>query len=173
MRKIAMFAAFAAVAGAGVARAQANPPANPPKHEGRGPGGRGGPGAGPQRMLLKGITLTDAQKTQLQQLMQTEREQFEKQGGRAGNFDAIRTARQNGDTATANRLMAEQRAQMQAHRDQQITAIRALLTGDQLTQFDANVAEMKKHEAQMGPGGRGGPAGRGGRGRGARPPANS
>ncbi len=172
MRRIAMFAAFAAVASAGVARAQANPPANPPQHAGRGPGGRGGPGAGPQRMLLKGITLTDAQKTQLHQLMQTEREQFQKQGNgaRGGNFDAIRTARQNGDTATANRLMAEQRAQMQARRDQEAAAIRGILTSDQVAQFDANVAEMKKHEAQMGPGG---PGGRGGRGRGARPPANS
>ena len=171
MRRIAMFAAFAAVAGAGVARAQANPPANPPQHEGRGPGGRGGPGAGPQRMLLKGITLTDAQKNQLQQLMQAERQQSPKQGeaGR-GNFEAIRTARQNGDTATANRLMAEQRVQMQARRDQQVAAIRGILTSDQVGQFDANVAEMKKHEAEMG---RGGPGGRGGRGRGARPPANS
>jgi protein CpxP len=171
MRRIAMFAAFAAVASAGVARAQANPPANPPQHEGRGPGGRGGPGAGPQRILLKGITLTDAQKTQLQQLMQAEREQFQKQGdaGR-GNFEAIRTTRQNGDTVTANRLMAEQRTQMQARRDQQVAAIRAILTSDQVAQFDANVAEMKKHEAERGPGS---PGGRGGRGRGARPPAKS
>jgi periplasmic protein CpxP/Spy len=164
MRKIAVFVALAAVVSASAAYAQSAgaPPAG--AREGRGPGGRGGPG-GMDQMLLRGITLTDAQKSQLEQLRQADRAQMQaggRQGG--GDFEAIRTARQNGDTATANRLMAEQRQKMEVRRDQQVSAIRGILTGDQVAQLDANVAEMKKRQAEMGnrePGARG---------RGGRPP---
>ncbi|HEY9229546.1 MAG TPA: Spy/CpxP family protein refolding chaperone, partial [Gemmatimonadaceae bacterium] len=139
---------------------------------GRGPGrgAMGGPGMVMDRALLKDITLTDAQKTKLQQLRDAEREKIQKDGGRGAggaDFEAIRDARERGDTATVRRLMGEQREKMDARRDEQITAIRALLNADQLTQFDANVAELKKRQSEMGPE-RG--MGRGGR-RGGRPPA--
>jgi Spy/CpxP family protein refolding chaperone len=162
MRKLAILAAFAAVAGASVAQAQAGGPPDRPRPEGRGPGGRGGPGGG--GMLLQGITLSDAQQAQLKALNDAERAKMQAAGpqGRGGNMEAIRTARESGDTATANRLMREQRAEMVARRDAQAATIRALLTSDQLTTFDANVAEMKKREAEMGAGG-GGARGRGGR----------
>jgi Spy/CpxP family protein refolding chaperone len=103
------------------------------------------------QMLLHGITLTDAQKAKLDEYHTAERAKMQAGGqdGR-GDFDAIREARQKGDTATAQRLMQEQRTKMSARRDDQVATIRGLLTADQQTQFDANVAEMKKHEGERG-----------------------
>jgi Spy/CpxP family protein refolding chaperone len=167
MRKLAILAAFAAVAGASAAQAQTGGPPDRPRPEGRGPGGRMGPGGpGAAGMLLKGITLSEAQEAQLKAFNDAERAKMQAAGpqGRGGNMEAIRTARESGDTATANRLMRQQRTEMVARRDTQAATIRALLTSDQLTTFDANVAEMKKREAEMGPGGMGD------RGRGGRPP---
>ena len=158
MRKTMMVAAlFAAMASATALHAQGNPPG------GRrgGMGMRGGPGGMMDAELLKGITLNDAQKAKLEQIREAERSQMQAQGGRGGGraeMDSIRAARQRGDTALAQKLMAQQRAQMEVRRDAQITAIRGILTADQLPQFDANVAEVKKRAAEMGGRGRrGGP----------------
>jgi len=165
MRKIAMLAAFAAFTGAAALQAQDTPPGG---RGGRGRGGFGGPGAGAMidRALLRGITLTDAQKASLDQLHQADRERMQAQNPdeRRAEMEAMRDARQRGDSATVKRLMAEQRTKMDARRDEQIASLRALLTGDQVTTFDANVAELKKREADAGPGGFGGPGGRGRRG---------
>jgi Spy/CpxP family protein refolding chaperone len=119
-------------------------------------------GGGVDGMALRGITLTDAQKSRLEDLRKADRAEMQA-GGRQGrpDIEAIRDARQKGDTATANRLMREERAKMEARRDEQLRDVRAILTGDQLPQFDANVAEMKKRQGEMG-------AGRGGRGAGRR-----
>ena len=156
MRKIALLAAFAAIAGTTAVHAQGTPTERP-RGEGRGPGRRGGPGM-MEGMLLQGITLSDAQKAKLEELHKAEREKMEAARGQqnGGDFAAIREAREKGDTATANRLMADQRAKMEARRDEQVAAIRGVLTADQQKQFDTNVAEMKKHAAERG-------AGRGGR----------
>jgi protein CpxP len=166
MRKMALFVVLAAVVSAGAVQAQGTgtPPARA-RGEGRGPGGRGGPGM--EQALFRGITLTDAQKTRLEDMRKAERAQMQANGGArgGGDFAAMRTARENGDTATANRLMREQRTKMEARRDQQVSTIRGLLTSDQVSQFDANVADMKKREADMAARGFGG-----GRGRGGRPP---
>src|SRR5262249_2585780 len=98
-----------------------------------------------------GITLSDAQKAKLQELHQAERGKMQANGQRGQNpeFQAIREARQKGDTATANRLMQGARVKMEARRDEQFKAIRGLLNPDQAKQFDANVAEMKQHEGQF------------------------
>jgi Spy/CpxP family protein refolding chaperone len=168
MKKTIMFAAFAAMASVGTLKAQ-----NPDRPEG-GRRGQGGPGRGGMMMggaLLRGITLTDAQKTQLAKIEADERAQMQAQRGQQQgrpDFEAIREAREKGDTATMNRLMREQRAKMDARRDAQVAAIRGILTADQQKQLDANVAEMKQREAQGGA--RGGMGARGGRGRGMRPP---
>ncbi len=160
MRKMAFIAALAVAASASTVVAQ--------NTGGRGPGGRGGPGRGGMgmdRMLLKGITLTADQQAKVEALNKSEREQMAGGGGRA-EFEAMRAAREKGDTATMNKLMAEQRTKMEARRDQQINALRAILTPDQQATFDANVAEMKKMQAQRGMG-----AGMGmGGGRRGRPP---
>lgn len=158
MRKMMMVAALAAMASATALHAQGNPPGGGRR------GGMGMRGMGPGMMdaeLLKGITLNDAQKAKLEQIREAERAKMQAEGGRGGGRaegDSIRAARERGDTATAQRLMAEQRAKMEVRRDAQITAIRGILTADQLPQFDANVAEMKKRAAEMGGRGRrGGP----------------
>jgi Spy/CpxP family protein refolding chaperone len=118
------------------------------------------------RMLLRGITLSDAQQAQLKALHDADRQKMEAARGNGQGreeMEAIRAAREKGDTATARQLMEAQRAKMDARRDEQISAIRAILTGDQTAAFDANVAELKKRESEGR--GRGGPGGRG-----ARPP---
>jgi Spy/CpxP family protein refolding chaperone len=158
MRKMTMIAAlFAAVASTTALQAQGNPP---------GGGRRGGMGmrGGAAMMdsaLLKGITLNDAQKAKLEQIHEAERAKMQAEGGAGrSEMDSIRAARERGDTALAQRLMAQQRAQMEVRRDTQITAIRGILTPDQLPTFDANVTEFKKRASEMGRGRRGGPPGR-------------
>jgi len=146
MRKMMMVAALAAMASATALHAQGNP--------GGRRGGMGMRGGGMMDAeLLKGITLNDAQKAKLEQIREAERAKMQAEGGRGGGraeMDSARAARERGDTAAANRLMAEQRLKMDARREAQITAIRGILTTDQLPQFDANVAELKKRASEMG-----------------------
>lgn len=159
MRKIALLVALTAALGAGVAQAQTDGPPMGRGGRGRGPGGPGRPGGA--GILLRGITLTAAQKAFVDTLREHDRAAMEQ--SREQNqalFEQMRAARESGDTATANRLMREQRAKMDAQRDKQAAAIRAILTSEQQAQFDKNLAEMKEREAQF-------PAGRG---RGPRPP---
>lgn len=114
--------------------------------QGQGPRRGGfGPGA-----LLKGITLTDAQKTQLKALRpQGGRDSVDRTVQRA-TMEKIREARQRGDTVTAKALMQEARVKMQREQEQHVAQIRRILTADQQKQFDANVAEMKQRMAQRG-----------------------
>lgn len=152
MKKTAFLAALGVALSAAAAMAQSPVPAAPQQqqqHE-RGAwqkGRRQGEGFG---ALLKGITLTDAQKAQLKQLHQNERGAM--QEGRAGAPDNVRqqiqAARQRGDTVTARRLMAQARSQMEARREQQIAAVRAILTPAQQAQFDQNVAQLKQRMAK-------------------------
>jgi periplasmic protein CpxP/Spy len=116
-------------------------------HNRRGPGGPGGP----ERTLLRGITLTDAQQRRVASLREAQRTAMDAQrdAGR-GAFDELRAARERGDTAAANREFAELRAQMQSRRDAEVKALREVLTAEQRRQFDANVAEMKQRRAERG-----------------------
>jgi Spy/CpxP family protein refolding chaperone len=119
---------------------------------------RGGPPGG---FLLRGITLTDAQKNQFKELrtaeqakMQANRAEMKKQ------VDAVREARQRGDTAAARALAERQRLARTQAREQHVAALRNILTAEQRVQFDKNVAEVKQREAQRGERfGRGGPKG--------------
>lgn len=154
MRKLSLVAALAvSLAGAQALHAQnAQQPRDTSAHRWGGRRGPGGPGM-MEHALFKNITLTDAQKTQLKQLQQSEAASMKSNGaaGRA-DFDAIRKARQSGDTATANKLMAEQRAKMEQRFTAHAAVVRAILTPDQQKQFDANVTEAKQHVAQFGRG---------------------
>jgi Spy/CpxP family protein refolding chaperone len=151
MRKLSILAALAvSLAGAQAVHAQA--PRDSTAHKWGGRGGRGGPGM-MQHALLKNITLTDAQKAKLEQVQQSERASMTADNGaRRAAFDAMRKARQSGDTAAAKRLMLEQRTKMDQQFAAHSAAVRALLTPDQQTQFDANVAEMKSHRGEFGRG---------------------
>ena len=128
--------------------AQGTPQRREQTGEQRDPGRRGMRG-GPDMMLLKGITLTDAQKTQLQALRTSDRESMK---GSRDQFEKVmteaRAARQRGDTAQARKIMEPLRVQMEQEREQRVASIRNLLTADQRTQFDANVAEWKQRAAE-------------------------
>jgi len=151
MRKLSILAALAvSLAGAKAVHAQA--PRDSTAHKWGGRGGRGGPGM-MEHALLKNITLTDAQKAKLEQVQQSERASMTADNGaRRAAFDAMRKARQSGDTAAAKRLMLEQRTKMDQQFAAHSAAVRAILTPDQQTQFDANVAEMKSRRGEFGRG---------------------
>jgi Spy/CpxP family protein refolding chaperone len=103
-----------------------------------------------EHALLKNITLSDAQKAKLEQLQKSERASMTADSGaRRTEFEAMRKARQSGDTAAANRLMLEQRAKMDQRFAVHTAAIRGILTADQQKQLDANVAEMKSHRPEF------------------------
>jgi Spy/CpxP family protein refolding chaperone len=114
----------------------------------------------PGDFLLKGITLSAEQKTKLETLRASQRTQM--QGSREqfrGAMTDAKAARERGDTATANAKMREIRTQMNAHREQEAAAVRALLTPDQQKVFDANLAEVKARGDQRGEHRRGGKGG--------------
>lgn len=114
------------------------------RHDGQARGerrGRGGPGG----MLLRGITLTDAQRQRLQALRPARGapdDAAREQGRKL--MDEARAARQRGDTATANARRAQLRTRMEQRRDRETAAIRDILTAEQRTTFDANVAAMRQ-----------------------------
>lgn len=135
---------LAGTAGAQQQQDQPGRPGRGGQFEGRGP--RGG---GPGRMLLKGITLSDAQKAQLKALREQERAQFDAQREQARTrMTEARALREKGDTAALRRLHEQSRTERQAQMDRQAGAIRGILTPAQRTQFDANVAEAKQRMAQ-------------------------
>jgi Spy/CpxP family protein refolding chaperone len=151
MRKLSIFAALAvSLAGAQAVHAQA--PRDSTAHKWGGRGARGGPGM-MEHALLKSVTLTDAQKAKLEQVQKSERASMTADSGaRRAAFDAMRKARQSGDTATASRLLLEQRTKMDQQFAAHSAAVRAILTPQQQKQFDANVAEMKSHRGEFGRG---------------------
>ena len=112
--------------------------------------GRRGRG-GPERMLLRGITLSSDQQTKLADLRRREREQFDanrprRDGGPNGQNGAARPRRERGDTTG----MAARRAEFEKRFEQRIAEVRNILTADQRVQFDKNVAEMKARRAENG-----------------------
>lgn len=125
-------------------------------------------GGAPDGFLLRGITLSEAQKTQLKQLRESEHQTMEagREGGRS-EMKKAREARQHGDTAAARAIAQRQRQAMQHSREQHVAAVRNILTAEQRAQFDKNVAELKQRPAQQGErfGARGAKRGRVGGGR--------
>jgi protein CpxP len=121
-----------------------------PKAEGeRGEKGRGRFGAG--GFLFRDITLTDAQKTQLQELRRSGRDAMTaRRDEMKRQFDEARAARQRGDTTAARAIMERSRQQMAQLQEQRIVAMRNVLTAEQRVQFDKNVAEMKQRRAERG-----------------------
>lgn len=122
--RIATLAAALCVGMTSVAAAQGAPPQGQGMGEMRRGGGMGG-------MLLKDITLTDAQKAQIK----TIREKYLPQ-----QMELHKAAQATGappDEAT--------RAKMMDLQTKQAADIRAILTADQQATFDKNLAEMKSH----------------------------
>ena len=110
---------------------QGAPPQGGPPGQGGPQGGRGG---GMSRMLFNGIDLTDAQKDQVQKIMEkyrAERQALMPAGGQQAGPP---------DDATRAKMM-ELSTKSQAE-------YRAILTADQQKVFDKNVAEMKERMQQ-------------------------
>ena len=100
---------------------------------------------GPDGMLLKGITLTDAQKTRLKALREEHKSEMQKSREQFGAvMQEARAARERGDTATARAKMEQVHSQMERQRERQIAALRTILTAEQQKQLDANIATMKE-----------------------------
>ncbi len=107
--------------------------------------GRGGANGA----LLRGITLTDAQKTRLQELRKAEQPEMQKTREQFGAvMKEARDARQRGDTATARAKMAQVKTAMDTQRERQVASLRTILTADQQKQLDANIAAMKERAAK-------------------------
>jgi Spy/CpxP family protein refolding chaperone len=120
--RTATLAAALCVGMTSIVAAQSTEPTPQGQGEGRRGGGMGG-------MLLKDITLTDAQKAQVK----TIREKYLPQ-----QLELRKSAQAVGgppDEATRTRMMDLQ--------TKQAAEIRAVLSADQQTQFDKNLADMK------------------------------
>jgi Spy/CpxP family protein refolding chaperone len=166
MRKTIIMGLGLALSLAGTAAAQQPGQDAPPRPKAEGERGDKRGRLGPEGFLFRDITLTDAQKTQLQALRKTERDQMDaRRDERKKQFDEVKAARERGDTAAARAIMQRNRQHMEQARDQHIAAVRNILTADQRVQFDKNVAEFKQRQAErgdrVGPRGKRGPRGAG------------
>ena len=152
-------AGLALVLTAGVAQAQQTTPTQPNGRPEagmqRGRGMRDGMGA---RGLLRGVNLTDEQKQRVRAIH--EKYQNEGKGVRESLRPAMeeaRAARQRGDSAAARKAWdrtADQRRQLVALQERQMSEVRGVLTAEQQRQFDANrtamQARMKERRAEGG-----------------------
>jgi hypothetical protein len=110
-----------------------------------------GPGA-MQKQLFKGITLSDAEKSNIKNVhakyeVQNKalRQQFKPQ------MQAARAARQRGDTAALKNLWAQSSAQREQSKkllEAERNDLRAALAPDHRAQFDANVKQLEQRVAQ-------------------------
>ena len=160
---LALIVGSATVAVAQNARPNARPDSAQRERGGRWGGERGmrrgGPGG--DGALLKGITLTDAQKTRIKALRKEQEPEMKKSREQFGAvMKEARDARQRGDTVTARAKMDQVRTGMGAQRTRQVASLRTVLTAEQQKQLDANVAEMKKRGDERGE--KGGHRGHGG-----------
>ena len=155
---------LALVAGAGIAEAQSVPAPQNPRAERADSVRRDGKRHGKRmkvagvrgRSTLRGIQLTDAQRTQVRAIHDKYRPQWQtlREQMKTPMQDA-RAARQRGDTAAARAALARTepvRAQLETLADRERAEIRATLTPEQQKTFDANVARMKERMTKQGEG---------------------
>ena len=147
---LALVAGAAGAAAAQSAQPNARPDSTHRDHrrfDGERGGRRGGPGGG----FLRGITLTDAQKTRLQAIRKEQEPQMKKNREQfAVVMKEAREARRRGDTTTARAKMDLVRKDMDQQRERQIATLRTILTAEQQQQLDANIAAWKERAAQGG-----------------------
>ncbi|NUQ20481.1 MAG: hypothetical protein HOQ09_05915 [Gemmatimonadaceae bacterium] len=111
-------------------------------------GDHGDRGMRAPRALMRGVNLTDAQKSQIRAIHQKYQAQFKSiRDANKPARDEARAARQRGDTAAARAAFEKSRDQFQSLRQQELNEVRGVLTPDQQTTFDANVQRMQtRHE---------------------------
>ena len=150
-------AALLTFGGAAVASAQQPTQAPAPHARGAAPGIRRQ--ASDRNPLLRGITLSDAEKANLKAVdakhaaqMKALREQNKPQ------MEAMRAARQRGDTAALRALWEKsqgEREQMKQLMLSERNDVRGALSPENQAKFDANVAAFDKHAANRAAKGRG------------------
>ena len=102
--------------------------------------------------LLKGIELTDAQKTQLKALHQdkgpiaADKASFEKKR------EEMKAARQRGDTAAVRAFRSQFQEQMKQRHDAMLTSVRGILTPAQREIFEKNLVEGRDRMKERGKG---------------------
>lgn len=165
MRKTILMGLGLAVALAGTAAAQQGGQEAPGRSKVEKQGRFDKRGGAPDGFLLRGITLSDAQKVQVQELRKSDRAKLKTNREAAkSQMGEARAARQRGDTAAARATAQRNRQVMAQEREQHVAAVRGILTVEQRVQFDKNVAELKqRQQARAGQGGPRGKAGRFGR----------
>ena len=150
MKKHLAFLAAALVAVAPMAHAQATTAPAPRAERGSMKGMRG-PGHGD---MYKSLNLTDAQKAQVKAIHQKYASRFKSaRDASKPDFDAMRAARQKGDTAAMRAAREKLRADMaptQKVREQEMAEVRGILTPAQQQQFDAMKAKFAKRGAKGG-----------------------
>lgn len=106
------------------------------------------------RGMFRGIELTQAQREQMQAVHAKYRPQFESiRESIKPELEAARAARQRGDTAAARAAFdrtKSTRERAQALHEQERNELRALLTPEQRTTFDANAQKMKERMEKRG-----------------------
>jgi hypothetical protein len=111
---------------------------------------------GAERALLRGITLSDAEKGNLKTVQQKYAAQFKSIRAQfKPQHEQIRAARQRGDTAAVRSLMAQnsgERDQMRTLMQSERTDLRAALSPANQAKFDTNASTLKKRFAQGGKG---------------------
>jgi len=146
-------AALLVVGGAATVRAQ-QPTAPAPQAHARHGMRRGGPGMGADRALLRGITLSDAEKANLKAVNEKYKAQFKSIRDQfKPQHEQMRAARQRGDTAAVRSLMQQnspERDQLRALMQSERTDLRSALSPDNQAKFDANTAALKKRFAERG-----------------------
>lgn len=152
MKKQLAMLAVAMVAVAPMVHAQATTaPAQEPHHGMMmGPGHRGGD----HEQMMKALNLTDAQKAQVKAIHEKYDAQFKAlHQNMKPQMDAMRAARQKGDTAAIRAQREQMRSQMEPMRklhEQEMAEVRAILTPAQQQQFDAMKAQREQRMKEMG-----------------------
>ena len=147
MRKNFLMGLGLAVALAGTAAAQQGGQEAPGRSKVEKQGRFDKRGGAPDGFLLRGITLSDAQKIQLRELRKTDHAKLEtNREGAKSQMGEARAARQRGDTAAARAIAQRNRQVMAQEREQHVAAVRSILTVEQRVQFDKNVAELKQRQ---------------------------
>ena len=148
--RTALAAAMLVFGSAAIAAAQQASPAPAPRAQGQHMRRGFGPRMGSQ--LFKGITLSDAEKSNIKNVqakyapqMKALRGQFKPQ------MKAAREARQRGDTAALKTMWqnsAAQREQTKKLLEAERNDLRAALAPENQVKFDANVKQFEQHVAQ-------------------------
>ena len=93
------------------------------------------------RMMFRDVKLSDAQKQQVKAIV----DKYQPQ--RQALMQQVRDRRENGQRPDSA-FLAGVRQQRETLQERQVSEIRALLTADQRTKFDANLQQQKEREAK-------------------------